>query len=371
MTLDDSLGGKRSDAFRLVARMLSDDPQTDRFARSPLSSPFWFAFSDVALDQLVAPAIGHRINELGLTGIIPSLIDRQFDAMLRVNRSRNERLRVEALELGTLLNAIDVVPTFTKGSAGLVAGLYTDPGMRIMSDLDVLIPKADAERALEHLIRAGYKRTTEISHPKTRSIETLIRKSRVAPVDLHHEVLALTYQDLLPANEILKNRTEITVDGVTFAVPSSSHQAILSIANAQLNDHGYWFGNLPLRTFYDLLLLMKAHGEQIDWQQIRSQFDQTGNARALNMHLYAAHSLLGLETPLVVKPGLMERLLFQRAIISMGFPSFQKLSMRFVRVFALLHHELSNSELRSRLLKNMTRPAWWRRHLRFFWRGVG
>ena len=45
------------------------------------------------------------------------------------------------------LNEIDIVPVALKGAIRLVDGLWPDPALRFMHDLDLLVPSREPRRA--------------------------------------------------------------------------------------------------------------------------------------------------------------------------------------------------------------------------------
>lgn len=362
--------GVRTDAFRAACEILSLESCRTDFSQYGSTDAFWIDFADVAMDHLVVPALAYRVEQQGLSDRLPALINRHLDAMLRLNRSRNKRLYEEALDIADALNEIDIVPVFLKGSAGILSGLYDEPGVRIMSDLDVLVPLDCADRCRHHLAGLGYTPKPMIHHPRNRTIETYIRKSSVAPIDLHHQVFDLEFRNILSTREVMKECVTHRWHHVEFAVPSMTHQVMINIGHAQLNDHGYWYGNLPLRLLHDLAWFQQKAPDQIDWQRIAKAFSTTQNRRALEFHLHAAEKLLRVETTADVRPQLLTRLLFWRSISLMKFPKLQRISFRFIRVFLLLSRELSAAELRTRLRRNIVDPAWWQRHLAIFWKGT-
>lgn len=362
----------RARAFRLVCEYLSVPPrgnikeETAKAATLPPS--FWVEFIRTSADFLMGPALALRFEELGLSGIVPTLVERHCHAVLRLNRSRNARLRAEAVELALELNRIDVVPLFLKGGAGLLSGLYDDPGARIMGDLDVLVPNdraRDCERLLSEL---GYSLAPIMRHPRDKTIGIFVRERSIAPIDLHHEVLAYPNQGLLSARETIENSLVYDLDGVTVAVPSTTHQAVLNIGHAHLNDHGYRYGHLPLRSLWDFALLLRESSE-IDWQQIDDRFSAIGEQGAADYHCLAVGETMNVKARPDYAPSRNARFLMKRARFLTNHPGLQRIWFRCVRVAMLLCRELSDEELRVRLLRNMRDPAWWRRHLEIFWQG--
>jgi hypothetical protein len=330
---------------------------------------FWNEFVRLATDHLIGPALALKIAEHGLSGIVPSLVERHCHAVLRLNRARNARLLCEIADLANALNGIGVVPLFLKGSAGLLSGLYADSGLRIMSDVDVLIP-ADREGDCERLMAAlGYRMASVSLHPRDNSVGTFSSPDRVAAIDMHREVLRYPDEGLLRAAEVVAESDRLELEGARLAVPSPTHQVVLNIAHAQIKDHAFLYGQFPMRAIYDLALIALRHRDEIDWQDVQERFASTWAQTAYECHCLAAYELLGIDMPVVCDPGRKARMLHRHAKRLTGHPLMQKANSRVMRVLLLLCRELSHPELRLRLLLNMRSASWRRRNLRMFWEG--
>ncbi len=327
-------------------------------------------FVDLATDQLLAPFVARRFELLGLNDVVPEIVERYFRAFYKLNRNRNTQLHKEALQVSSALNEVDIVPHFLKGGAGLLSGLYEEPGVRMMSDLDILIPAERADDCIARLEAQDYLRSGIDSHPYAHSLGSLARASSITAVDVHREVLAYPHQKLLSARDVIDCAEIRENDGAHFAVPCLTHQVILNIAHAQLNDHACAYGHLPFRSLLDFSLLLESAPDRIDWREIDNRFRSNGCGTALGFHCLAACELLQVKPATSLRPNRTALLLLQRARFMVNYPRAQRISFRVIRVFLLLRRELSDAELRARLTRNLCDPGWWRRHLGFFWRGV-
>ena len=364
---------QRGRAFGLVCAHLSAGPRGDiqqatiEAAVRPPS--FWTEFIRIATDYLVGPSLAIRFDHLGLRGFVPSLVERHCDALLRLNRCRNAQLHAEALEFAAELNRIDIVPLFLKGGAGLLTGLYNDPGERILGDLDILIPSdrvGDCERLLSRL---GYGLAPLVRRPLHQAVGVFLRNSSAAPIDLHREVLGYPNTALLSASEVIEHSAVQDIDGVTVAVPSPTHRIVLNIAHAQLSDHAYAYGHLPLRAFQEFGLLLRQGSGAVDWRLVDEKFAAIGKSGAVAFHCLAAAETLKVEARPHYRPGRAASLRVMRARVLTDRPTMLRFWFRFVRVAVLMRRDLSDAELRERLLRNMRDSAWWRRHLLMFWQG--
>lgn len=362
----------RSAAFRLICACLSARTTEEMDAAPVLAAAVprlnWVEFVQLATDHLVAPIIGRRIEQSGLHAEVPELIRRYFDAMLRLNRIRNSELQREAVEIIAACNGVDVVPLFIKGAAGLLTGLYEDPGVRIMSDLDILVPLSRGVDCVDCLAAIGFVRSETID-PPLHGFGAFSRASGSATIDLHRDALAHPCDALLPACDVLQGATHHRIGGHAFATPCPTHQVILNVGHAQLNDHGYAYGHLSLRSLYDLSLIARKWHDDIDWKEIEGRFEASGLSHALEFHCLALDRLLGIAPRATHHSSVSARILMQRATVMVDHPRVQDISNRLIRIMILLKRNLSTPALRARLMRNMRRRGWWARHLAVLWRG--
>ena len=333
------------------------------FGKFKISDVFWSDFIDRAMDQLVVPALAYQIEKSQLSGVVPSLVERYCNSLLRINRSRNEQIAQEIILVAEALNNIGVVPLFLKGASGQLVNLYEDPGIRIMSDIDMLVQPKCIAQSIEQLKAIGYRSSSNLQHPYLQSVQTFIKNGAVAPVDLHHSILMRQHSKLIQAEEVFADAVVAKVGNVRFAVPNPTHQALINIAHAELHDRAYWYGDLPLRSLLDLCAIQNKYGDLVDWDSLETQFTKSGYATAFNYHCLAANRFLGASIPRVGKNFVWAELLVRRAIFFLSRPRIKSIDSRIARVLMLLRQELSDSVLRKRLLKNMMTVIWWKRHL--------
>ena len=336
---------------------------------SEFTDGFWSSFVQTYMDQMVGPSISSRSQELDLASNLHPLVLRHSQALLQLNRRRNGKLRDEAIDLASKLNAVDLVPILLKGGAGLVSGLYSDAGARVMSGLDVLVPRSLSGKCEQVMADMGYHRAPKVPHPREKLIGVFSHRDLLASIDLHGEVMEYPNQNVLTAQEVIAESEILTVAGARLGVPSITHQIVNNVAHAQLNDHAMVFGQFPLRALHDFSLMVNSAPDRIDWEWICARFAAEGRSSELAFHCLAASRLMGTPVPAGVMPSRATNLLYRRAEYQVSRPGLQKYGSRVLRPLMLLRRELSDPALRIRLLRNIFNPAWWRRHLGFVWGG--
>jgi hypothetical protein len=219
------------------------------------------------------------------------------------------------------------------------------------------------------MLELGYGRAPLERRPGHQAIGTFLRNSSAAPVDLHREVIGYPNTALLSATEAIEQSVVQDMEGTTVAFPSPTHRIVLNIGHAQLSDHAYAYGHLPLRAFQDFGLLLRHSSGAVDWRLIDEKFAAIGKSGAVDFHCLAAAATLNVQARPDHTPGRVANLRVKRAQLLTRHPTLLRLWFRCVRVALLLRWDLSDEELRARLLRNMRDSGWWRRHLILFWQG--
>ena len=324
----------------------------------------WASFVTVAHEHSVASAIPFALRRLGLWELLPADVADYFDCVAKAVRQRNDELMAQATTVAEILNGIGVTPIFLKGGANLLRGLYPDSAMRTMADLDLLIPAGSAAQCLNSLKENGFEQLTDYEHPRGHHYPALGRPGSLVSLELHHRVLAHPYDRFLIAEEVRDGAIVLRDHEARLGIPSPTCAIIHNIAHAQLGNHGYIYGWIDLRSLLDFKLLSDAYTAAIDWEEIGRRFSRLRGSTALNFHLCCAQNLLGIAIPGHDRTGTAARLLFRRAKYQTGKPKLADRGARAIRPWLLLRRELSDWELRRRLVRHMMDHGWWSRHFR-------
>ena len=326
----------------------------------------WASFVILAYEHLVASALPFALQELELRDALPQEALDYLDGLAAAVRQRNACVLDQAIEVAKILNRIEVTPTLLKGGANLVRSLYPDPGMRVMTDLDMLVSADRIDECVACLRAEGFRPLTDYRHPGGHHDFPLGRPDLPLPLELHHRVLAHPYDGFLTANEVRQSAVSMDGNDASIAVPSPTHAVIHNVAHAQLSNHDYLYGRIDLRSLVDFVLLTRAYSEEIDSDEVRRRFSRCRGVTALNFHLLCARDLLRARMAERQQADAVTKLLYRRARYLVGHPRLLDVSVRLIRPWLLLRRELSDSTLRRRLVKNVLDRSWWKRHLRLF-----
>ena len=84
-----------------------------------------------------------------------------LESFHELNRKRNTKFLNVLLETIGALNRVEIVPMPIKGAAHLLSELYADRGERYLSDLDLLIPEEEMDRAVAAIQALGYREAVD------------------------------------------------------------------------------------------------------------------------------------------------------------------------------------------------------------------
>jgi Uncharacterised nucleotidyltransferase len=138
----------------LLARgQLTSDEQFR--ARELLSSPVdWSQVLEKAYVHEVYPLVYSNLRELGFSGV-PDAIRTELKCAYLANAIRNQLLSQELAHLLRQLSGARIPAIPLKG-VSLAQSLYGDPGNRVSTDIDLLVPPPGLDRAIEIIRAAGY-----------------------------------------------------------------------------------------------------------------------------------------------------------------------------------------------------------------------
>jgi Uncharacterised nucleotidyltransferase len=121
----------------------------------------WQLLIELGSNHLVTPVVAWSLKD---NAGVPDDVRSYFDSVLTLNCIRNEHMLEGLRRVATALNAIDIEPVLLKSAAHLVEQLYPEPGLRILRDLDILIPEDRAQSAVGALRDIGF--TGSIAAPE-------------------------------------------------------------------------------------------------------------------------------------------------------------------------------------------------------------
>ena len=233
----------------------------------------------------------------------------------------NQRLFHEAADVIRALTEAGIETIVLKGAA-LAVLYYRDPGARPMEDLDVLVPAAEAGRAMEVLREAGWRREAEEVPSETimRIVHsTGFAHTRGSSIDLHW---GRSYEPL-PDGEIWRDAVPVTIGGVETRALAPTD------ALMQICLHGLGYPPAPLRWVSDAVMVTRSAGAQIDWDRLAADGARWRVSAKLETALRLLHDSFDVAIPatalqrLARAPRPLHERLAIRAVTNPGRPGVQ------------------------------------------------
>jgi len=210
-----------------------------------------------------------------------------LEECFRRNLKRNVILASELLHLLDLLHqaGIQVIPFKGPTLAWLA---YETPGLRRVTDLDLLLPERDAGRAIELLLASGYRRwlqSGDLRFFATSGQVPLLRTDGLVAVDLHW-LLGFRRLNFSYFHDRLR---PVDIDGRQVA--TFCQEDLLTY----LCVHGGRHGWSSLTWICDVARLID--GFSLDWDALLSRAEEGRMSRALLLGIRLARELLGASVP--------------------------------------------------------------------------
>ena len=214
----------------------------------------WEWFVKASSQQGVMTTAYCRLEQKGLLDLVPTDLITYLNEITKINRQRNESLFHQARELSKLFNDYKINHVFVKGCALLASGCYTDFGERLIGDIDVLVEPTNLYKAEQLLLNLDYtslKPSLFGKYKKHRHLPRLVHTDRLGAVEIHSKLLRKNNSKILNPHEVIKSRKRVA----EVYVPKPEVNIDILILNHQINDFGYLFKCINLKTCYDSMVL--------------------------------------------------------------------------------------------------------------------
>jgi hypothetical protein len=203
--------------------------------------------------HLLLPTIYKHLKQKNLLHCLPEDLNTYLQEIHHINHGRNLEILKQIKALHALLSTANIQHVFLKGAAFLIMGSDTGSLERMVGDIDLLVPSAQLQEAYQLLQINGYNQHIGFNYEvkNFRHLDRQISDSYIAAVELHDALLISAKNELLKAQEILD--TAVVCNG--FPIPDAQHMGLHSVLAYQINDRGYYYKQLSLKTWNDVMQL--------------------------------------------------------------------------------------------------------------------
>lgn len=278
----------------LLARSVGRAPDAAlRRALETLRPARWRALLALAERHGVVPLLHAGLARRGTEGAVPPDVARRLAQVAAFSALRNRAAGAQLAEVVRALDAASVPALVLKG-AHLAFAYYEEPGLRPMSDLDVLVPAADASRAERVLMDAGYASWMgpAVDYERHHHLRPLHRPGSVQ-VELHRALLPPVAGAPIIEAGIWRRARRARLGAVEALVPSAEDLLEYLCLHLAL---GHAF-NAPLLTLCDLDVALRRLGAALRWERLTAHAAAHGSGPPVYVALRLAASLLGAAVP--------------------------------------------------------------------------
>lgn len=321
-----------------------------------------------ASNQLVLPALFLNLQRNDLLDSIPEDLALYLEDITNQNRLRNQAILNQIKEINHLLSHHRIKPVYLKGTAHLLCGLYQDVAERMLSDIDFILSKKEAEQAWNLLIEDGYQKQNELSvtgFGLHRHLIELMKDKEVASVEIHTRLFDDKSDEYLNYTH-LKEEVQ-KVSDIEALVPTGGHQILHNILNAQSNDKASKEPKVLLRNSYDLLLLSQKEDPLKVIEESGIDFDLMNNYLALSA------DLLGHPSPLTYAKSRAAEKYIERVHWIWEHPAEagRKGKIKFIRfrLYRYISHSFLffiDARVRKRIIKSLGNKDYRKAHLAMY-----
>jgi hypothetical protein len=274
----------------LRAGLLGGEPPPRRFNRN------WELLIETSSFHFVTPSLAGCLQDEP----IPRDVREYMDALLALNGRRNA-LQLDALSrIVAALNAIDIEPVLLKGCARLVQGDYPQPNMRLLGDLDILVPTNRATDAFTALMANGFSEKPGGYEPPPdfHHLPMLHEHQTGVGVELHGRLSMGIGAEVLSTSWFYEGSRPFRLqDDLYVRLPDPTRSVCHNVVHHHLHHEGYVRHTIELRQLLDFALIRKRHERAIDWAELDHLFCRHGFGELLATYLQFGEELLGQKAP--------------------------------------------------------------------------
>jgi HprK-related kinase A len=262
-----------------------------------MSLPDWDALIPRARAARLLPRLAHQ-----LAGVWPTLdpaVRTALEAARHIADQHARAARWEVHCIARALKPLDAPVVLLKGAAYVMAGLPCARG-RLLSDVDILVPRDAVPRAEKLLLDSGWQHMK--LHPYDQryyrdwmhELPPLKHRERLSVLDVHHAILPLTGRLRVDSSKLL---------GAAVPLPDQPGLCTLAPADLLLHASAHMFqdGELDgsLRDLWDIDALYRhfADGDDTFADRLARRARELGLSRPLAYALRYANRLLGTPVP--------------------------------------------------------------------------
>lgn len=267
----------------------------------------WRAMPDIAVAEGLLPLLWRQMHATDVPSHMPEIVRRELQ--LRAYQATAQSALIYG-ELARMLAALNpALPVVVLKGAALGPTLYSDPSLRPLSDIDLLVHTDHLEAVTATIRSLGYEAVPELTPGINQRVEYHTRLEggprRSVAVELHWRLVAGDADWRSPPSDWFWQHTEVwqPQPSAVTNLPAPSAQCLQLTPSAELlylAAHAILqHGAAQARTiwFYDLHLLLTRAGDRLHWPTIIAQAREFRWAAAVHVALEETQARFGKPVP--------------------------------------------------------------------------
>ena len=278
----------------------------------------WEALIAASSHHLVTPALAWALQGAA----IPDEEAGYLEAVLDLNRTRNQAMMTALADALAVLNRNGIAPMLLKGAASQADALYPDPAIRILGDLDILAPPGRAEECHALLAANGFAPEGDREYgPTHHHLKPLRHGATGQFVELHRAPGFVSLAPLLPPDAFWRDARPTDFLGRSAFLPGPTDRFGHALVHTMLQDGYFRAGTLTLRQMLELAMLLQRYRDEIAWPALAERFRAAGHFAVLQQGCEMVHRLFGMARVEQVEPCARNPLAPFRAKLERRMPS--------------------------------------------------
>jgi hypothetical protein len=282
----------------LCARLNLNEEQRAELNALVSASPDWEELMNRVQWQM-SIMVFHHLRTLDRPELVPARVMDWFKSSYLSNVGRNLFFQAELRKVLETLTAAGIPAIPLKGSV-LAPTVYRDIGLRPMSDLDILVPHQDADRADAVVRELGYRpgvdqQTQEEMRQSDRQLAALIGVGKPVIVEIHPHITEVDNPLRFDISGFWERARPLRIAGVD-SLTLSPEDFLTHLAVNFFKDR-HFYGFSALGQLCDISEMIKLHLEELDWTGLVREGEAAGLVGPLFCALYLARHLLEAPIP--------------------------------------------------------------------------
>ena len=292
----------------LVARLASILAHPEADPVSPAAADDWHALLGLAHRWCVSPALWVRVRNSAQVSRIPGSVLERLQQDYHQNFRRNHALPEQLLALARKLRDEGMSPVVLKGGIHLLAPPSRNAGLRIMGDVDLLLPIDQAHAAHDRLKAWGWEVTPG---GETCELDHHLSKRQLPGRELQVEIHTRPFYDATEriTADFFRDCCSLPPACEGLRIPSLHHRilhnALHAFSDFVMARRAVQFMAFPdtvvplvdLRQLLDFAELVRLGGAEIDWERMAADAHSVSCRRQFLQWGFLANQLMDTAVP--------------------------------------------------------------------------